>query len=337
LPWSGWRAKRVTVTRILFITSTRIGDAVQSTSLLRSLIEVADQPEVTIACGPLPAPLFAGVPGLSRVLAMAKKPNGGHWFDLWRSVVSESWDIAVDLRGSLVTSLVRARRRIVVRKVEASLHRVDGIAAAAGVGSPPLPWVPVPEDAKASAEAWAGKLPGDGRILALGIGANWVGKRWPVERFVEAALALTTHGGVLEGASIAAFGTPDEAQLIEQFIAGYGARSGDVRRIVNLAGAFGLMETQARLERATLFIGNDSGLMHMAAAAGAPTLGLFGPSNEVWYAPRGPITAAIREGRSFDALRAIDPKLNGPTSLMDDLSVDGVVKAANTLLERAPR
>ena len=54
---------------------------------------------------------------------------------------------------------------------------------------------------------------------------------------------------------------------------------------IDLVGRLSLPEIAAFLSRATLFVGNDSGLMHLAAAAGAPTLGLFGPTNAAEYAP----------------------------------------------------
>ena len=47
------------------------------------------------------------------------------------------------------------------------------------------------------------------------------------------------------------------------------------------------------MQQAGLFIGNDSGLMHMAAAAGAPTIGLFGPTNAATYGPSGPRAVAV--------------------------------------------
>jgi ADP-heptose:LPS heptosyltransferase len=56
---------------------------------------------------------------------------------------------------------------------------------------------------------------------------------------------------------------------------------------IDLAGRLSLPEAAACLARMNLFVGNDSGLMHLAAAAGAPTLGLFGPSPADEYAPSG--------------------------------------------------
>jgi ADP-heptose:LPS heptosyltransferase len=72
--------------------------------------------------------------------------------------------------------------------------------------------------------------------------------------------------------------------------------------------------------------------MHLAAAAGVPTLGLFGPSDERRYGPWGVDARAVRGPRSFEQIRAIDPKLNQAICHMMDLSVDRVLHAAEALL-----
>ena len=62
---------------------------------------------------------------------------------------------------------------------------------------------------------------------------------------------------------------------------------------IDLCGRLSLAEVAACLARCALFVGNDSGLMHLAAAAGTPTLGLFGPSRADEYAPAGRCTAFV--------------------------------------------
>ena len=81
-----------------------------------------------------------------------------------------------------------------------------------------------------------------------------------------------------------------------------------------------------------LFVGNDSGLMHLAAAAGAPTLGLFGPSDDRCYAPWGANGRVLRTPRDFAAFKALDPELNQAVVHMRDLPVEWAAKAARALL-----
>ena len=103
-------------------------------------------------------------------------------------------------------------------------------------------------------------------------------------------------------------------------------------RYVDLTGKVDLLTAYAALKRADLFIGNDSGLMHIAAAAGVPTIGLFGPSDERRYGPWGPLTRAVRGPRSFEQFLAVDPDLSQAIRHMSDLPVATVVRAAKALL-----
>ena len=104
---------------------------------------------------------------------------------------------------------------------------------------------------------------------------------------------------------------------------------------VDLVGKVDLLTAAALLARTDLYIGNDSGLMHIAAVSGAPTLGLFGPSREAHYAPWGPRAEVVRTVRGYDELvggPGYDHRTVG--SLMESLSVDMAESAALELWAR---
>ncbi|MFM8375637.1 MAG: glycosyltransferase family 9 protein, partial [Phenylobacterium sp.] len=103
-------------------------------------------------------------------------------------------------------------------------------------------------------------------------------------------------------------------------------------RFIDLVGRADLVTLHAALGHARLFIGNDSGLMHLAAAAGAPTLGLFGPSDERLYAPWGEKCRVLRGARTLEQIRTLDPDLSQAICHMMDLSVESVVGAARKLV-----
>ena len=96
---------------------------------------------------------------------------------------------------------------------------------------------------------------------------------------------------------------------------------------------FELPVVLACLARCDLYVGNDSGLMHMSAAAPIPTLGLFGPSREELYGPWGGRAAAVRTDRSFADIRN-DPAYDyrKQDSWMNTLPVEKVEAAARELL-----
>src|SRR5687768_9954272 len=109
---------------ILFITATRIGDAVLSSGLIKRLIDEIPNARFTIVAGPAAAPLFAHVPNLDRIIVLEKRPGGGHWLELWRQVRKARWGLVVDLRGSGLSRFLSARKRAVSRKSPIPVHKV---------------------------------------------------------------------------------------------------------------------------------------------------------------------------------------------------------------------
>lgn len=309
---------------ILFITATRIGDAVLSSGLIKRLLDEIPNARFTIVAGKAAAPLFAEVPNLDRVIVMEKSSNGGHWFKLWSEVRDRRWGLIVDLRGSAISQFLRRERRAVYKRAAGEpMHKVVDAARLLKIeGEPPAPYL----FTSAATEAYADELTaGKGPILAIAPAANWVGKTWPVERFAQVAIQL--FNGPLAGGRLMLVGGPDDMQAISAL------RSVVAReRTIDLAGKVELLATYACLKRARLFIGNDSGLMHMAAAAGVPTLGLFGPSDDRLYGPWGNKTRVVRGIRTLDQIREVDPQLSQALCHMMDLPVDWVTAAAKDLL-----
>ncbi|MFD0390185.1 hypothetical protein ACFQ4K_24160 [Tistrella bauzanensis] len=129
---------------LLFITSTRIGDAVLSTGLLDHLIRAERAagrgvPRVTVAVGAPAAALFAAVPGIERVIPIVKRRHAGHWRDLWRAVIGTHWDMVVDLRGSAIAWILRARRRRVLSRHEDGRHKLFQLARTLDLDPPRHP------------------------------------------------------------------------------------------------------------------------------------------------------------------------------------------------------
>jgi heptosyltransferase-3 len=311
--------------RILFITATRIGDAVLFSGPLDHLARTYPDAEITVACGPLAAPLFRAAPGVSEVIVMAKRKAGGHWIDLWRRTVGRRWDLVVDMRGSLTGWFLRAGARKTNRRIPGHVHRHRVIEAAAvlGLDPAPAPCLWLDESAQARARAL---LPADRPVIAFSPAAAAPFKEWPAEHFARLAAALTGPGGALEGAAIALFGGPGDETKTAAVASD--AASLDV---IDLAGQLSIAETGACLAEARLFVGNDSGLMHMAAAAGVPTLGLFGPTDEGVYGPWGAHARSVRAGESVTEAERDRFKRAGE-SLMGGLDVETVVKAAAGLI-----
>ena len=312
--------------QILFVTATRIGDAVLSTGLLAHLIGTHPGARLTIAAGPVAAPLFESVPGLERLLVMEKRRMAFHWAGLYRAVMGQRWDIVVDLRGSALPWLLRAGQRYAMAKGDGQEHRVRQLARLFRLDPPPSPqlWLAPAHEARAEA-----LLPPGRPVLAIGPAANWRGKQWRGERFAELARRLTAADGPLPGARIAVLAAAHERPQAAPLFAAIPRN-----RIVDLVGKTDLLTAAAVLRRCALFIGNDTGLMHIAAAIGAPTLGLFGPSPIDQYAPWGPCTAVVRTELPPEAMFVGGFDHLTTDTLMDSLSVEAAEAAAWQLWRR---
>ncbi len=309
--------------RILFITANRLGDAVLSTGVLAWLAEQHPEAEITIACGPYAAGLFRAVPGLRQLIVLHKKSFSRHWIGLWHACVGTRWDLIVDMRNSLASRLLRTRR-LACRGRNTGKHKVIENGDVLGISPPPAPRIWLDTEAEASATRIIGN---GGAFLALGPAANWPCKQWPVERFAELALRLTKDGGFLAGASVLVVADERERAQLEPLL-----RAIPDDRRIELIGQ-DLLTVAACLKQASLFVGNDSGLMHLAAAVGSPTLGLFGPGYEEIYGPWGENCAFVRTSESREELLSRLPSLSArEPNLMMGLAVDRVYEAACNLL-----
>ena len=298
--------------RILFIASSRIGDAVISSGILEHLRLTYPQARLTVAVGVVAQDVFAHLPNMERLIVFDKERLDFHWPRLWLKLVGKVWDIVVDIRGSGLPYFLVARRRKSIRGGRRPGRRYEQLGAAMGLNPAPLPvaWTNADDAALA-----ARLLPPDGKLIGLGPTSADPVKIWPPERF--AAAFQTLASGSLAGAQAVIFAGPGAVER---------ARADDVLALlpgaIDLTGKLTLPEVAACMRHLDLFIGNDSGLMHLAGAAGAPTLGLFGRSHASQYAPAGLHTAvAIAAG----------PAGQAP---MDQLSVQAVVDAAIQLLAR---
>jgi len=311
---------------ILFVTATRIGDAVLSTGLLGYLIERYPAARLTIAAGPVAAPLFEEVPRLERLIVVSKRRFALHWVGLYRSIVGRRWDLVVDLRGSTLAWLLRAGERRVMAKGDKHENRVRQLARLFDLDPPPSPRLWCAPAHERAAEAL---VPAGGPVLAIGPASNWRGKQWRAERFAELAQRLIGPQGLLPGARVAVMAAAHERIQAEPLLAAI-----PQERAIDLIGRTDLLTASAVLRRAALFIGNDTGLMHIAAASGVPTLGLFGPSPIDQYAPWGPSTAVVRTADPPETMFPDGFDHRTTDTLMDSLSVEAVEVAARQLWRR---
>jgi lipopolysaccharide heptosyltransferase I len=186
------------------------------------------------------------------------------------------------------------------------------------LGESPLPMTAPQLPSDPAAEVWA-----DREIQRLGVasfamvnpGAGWGGKQWPPERFGQVAQALSVHN--LK--TLVNIG-PGEDELGKAVARSSGGHAFPITCTIG--------ELIAVTRRARLFVGGDTGPLHMAAALGIPTVGLYGPTDPSRTGPFGRSTIAIRHPESETTFS----HHRQPEEGLMKITVDEVVAAARHLL-----
>lgn len=310
---------------ILVLASDDVADAVMASGALARLHAEVPNAAFTVVAGPKSAPLFRELPSLERhVLERGK----GVWasLGLWRRLRRRRWGLILDPTGGRMAGWLAAQRKAVDKPHEtADLHKVVRAARLLMLESePPPPVLFVSEHTRARAR----ELVGEGRpLLAVAPGADWVGAAWPVERMARAAVQLLSDQGPLADGRLMIVGTPEDRSLAEEL-----RRSVPRKQAVDLTAESDPLTIYAALAMARLYIGPAGGFTHLAAAAGTPTLALFGPNDETLEGPWGEKARTVRGPRGLQTIRAADPALSQQVCHLLDLTADQVVAAARDLL-----
>ena len=331
---------------ILIIPYMWIGDFVRGHTVVRVLRERWPNRPVDLLTTTLCAPLVDYMPGV----------RSGIVWDLPRSrlAVARQWGLAALLKtGNYGTALVLPRtwksaiapalagipervgfvgeaRFGLINKWrwgEKALPRfIDKNAALALPDKAPLPreW-PVPQLSVPAGEAdrWrqANGL-GTGKAVALAPGSVGASKRWTY--YAEAAKLLAQ-----QGLDVWVVGGPGEEAMAEGIVAAGGPR---VRDLTGTDLRNGILAMAA----ASVAISNDSGLMHIAAALGTPTMGIFGPTSPYLWAPLNGLAATVQTKTQL----ACQPCQRTVCTMNDhrcmrDISASDVVAIAGRVLQQA--
>ena len=208
----------------------------------------------------------------------------------WRAKIPERIGYARDGRSFLLTKAIQAPREREIPAHE-KFYYLELVRRTGWLERlPEVFWIElkISEEKRSRAEEFlvaAGAQPGRKRI-AVGAGASYgSAKCWPPDRFAEALNKLTDAND----AEVILFGTVGEAAVSAAILAGLR------KRAIDLTGKTPIVELPALLSRCNLFIGNDSGAMHVAAAVGLPIVAIFGPTDPNGTAPVTPKCAVVQE------------------------------------------
>lgn len=301
---------------ILFLAPEDLGEAVLATGALAHALQSGGR--LAVVCSGDARALFRAAPGLIALHELPRRAGLARAWGVSRQLSRMRIDTLIDARGGWLGSTLSAPRRVTLKPGALLRHRAEDWAEAVGAERALAPklWI----DAKARTDADAAAA---GPIIALAPGGSGEAKRWPHERF--AAVARRLASGPLSNAQVVVLGAAardgETTRAITQSLDADGVPARD------LGAAFDLLACAALMERATLCLGNDNALTHIAAAVGAPTLTLFGPTDERVRGPYGPRTRAMR-GKSLQEIAAEPSRADA----MEAIGIDAVEAAALELL-----
>lgn len=186
----------------------------------------------------------------------------------------------------------------------------------------PSYFIRIPEVAMLTAASLMERV-GEGPVVAIFPGSSSMEKRWGADCFRQVAEQLSVFGSRI----VVVGGEDDRRQ--GDFIAGGGLG-------LNLAGLTSLSETAAVIQNSALLVSGDSGVLHIAAGLGVPTVSLFGPGRTEKWAPRGDRHIVLNKELPCSPCTTFGntPPCPIGARCMQDITVDEVVNAAITLLTR---
>lgn len=334
--------------RILVKAPNWIGDAVLAGPLLGALRANWRKAHIAVLAREKVRPVIERLPGADEIVA----EDGLGFWSLARWIGENAFDAFVSLSSGLKAPLASAYARVPLRigfmgsgrsllftqapaPLPRSLHQIEhylALGTVLGAFRPPRPrlfWrIKEADRIEAGAFVKAAGKAGARKLVALAPGGAFgPAKRWFRHRWAELADRLSLDGdcrvAIVGGAAEAG-----EAAAIAELAA---------RAPIIAAGRLSLGGTAALLARCRAFVSNDSGLLHVGAATGTPTIGLFGSSNPHWTGPRGPSGKALW-GRVPCAPCYRRRCLPGRDySCLDALSVDLVWKELTGLLSLGGR
>ena len=345
--------KNFTPERILVVKLDHLGDVLLATPVFSNLRQVYPNTELHALTGAWSRVVLEKHPDVSKVIqynspafCRTGQPTSlKQTFQLYRELRRQKYDLMVELRSDWRTVWFAFLRLTPKRLDRAALQVANKLGLAQFTGTHettrnldvlkqagiPIPIQTTTFSMTTEDEKWASDFLAAHQIdrkhllIAIHPGSPIELKRWLPGRFAELADWLIAQ----KGAQILFVGVKDEIQIITDIQARMRGAS------INIAGETTFTQLASILHKCNIFIGNDSGPMHLAAAVGIHTIGLYGPGDPTRFGPVGAKCQTIR--RKLDC-----PPCSGTTcrfgeeGCMSKIQVTDVIQTLETVAHLVP-
>jgi lipopolysaccharide heptosyltransferase II len=289
------------IKKILLIRLRRIGDVTLTTPAISALRQSFPKASISYIIENPYRELVEGNPNLDKVIVLEKKQSLRDFIKLIRLIRKEKYDVVLDFHGgpraSLITLFSRAKLKVGYRikyrnfiyniklprsPKEGHFHSVENhinLVRALGVDIKSLPALYLPQAQKTEVEKvrkFIEENSLEGRkIISIHISAGNEFRNWGVDNLVQLTNLLAQRPDV----RIVLMGTSEDQKAEEEILKKSTASP------LSLVGRLNLRELRELISHSSLFVGPDSGPMHIAASTSTPIVALFGPNLPAFNAP----------------------------------------------------
>ena len=279
--------------KILIISSNLIGDTILSTGVVDYFQKKYPQAKFTFLIGPSAGQIYNNFQSKQKIILIKKKIFNLHWVDMYLNVFNIKWNIIIDFRSSLLSYLLFNKKKYIFKK-QKNINHIDQLKNFFKLENLSLS-VAINQSEEINAiQTLSNKY----RYVVLFPGGNWKPKIWPTNYFNQLIILLNNQFKDLKFIIV---GSSKEQSIYFNKI----KKDLPNNLFINLMGET-LSSTSAYMKKSNLFIGNDSGLMHLSFASNLSTIGLFGPTNDIIYGHRNHKSFVIRTSESYEYFKNIN-------------------------------
>ena len=297
--------------KILIICSNLIGDTILSTGVFNNLANKYQNAKFTFVIGPTAKPILKNYNNIEKIITINKQKYNFHWLEVLRKTSNSKWDIVIDLRSSLLSFFLQKNKKYVFSKTK-NIHHVDQLSKSFGFDCSSLN-IKTSEQEDHEVKKVLSK---NNKYIVIFPGGNWKPKLWSIENYNK--LMKLIHSNNQNIKFIIVGSEFEKKHCFNKLTSGI-----NKEYIIDLFG-FNLTLTSAYMKKCNLFIGNDSGLMHLSVASNLQTIALFGPTNDKVYGPYGNNNIVLRTDESYEHFQSI--KINPNISYMNSILPSKVSK-----------
>ena len=299
---------------LLFISSNRLGDSLINIQVLNKYIRENPNINITLVSGSLAMPLYDDYNQIIKRISFNKEKFNFHWLKLYTKLFNFHFDETIDFRSSTISFFLKTKKYQIFK-----MKKKENI------------YEQIQKKFQTNIEQDMRLIINEERLINTNYNnyacispfANWYPKEWPIDYFNRCCQDLVEMGIQ----KIFVLGSLKDSRRFNEIL-------NVNNKIINYCGSSHLLDDYALLKKSKIFIGNDSGMMHLASLANTPSICLFGPTNDNIYFPKlSKNSKLIRSKKSYEELTSNISNLNNyKKNLMNDISYDNVLMEIKKIL-----